>query len=151
MATHDLQNIIDAIIVIQQTVSAPSGEKAIQAYHDEPPATVQLFPCFLNMEQEIEAVDVWMSQGRTVDYIINMHLLFAPNEQTYSVKSRRTWVRPVLDAFGVKLQLDGTVDGLKIAVIRSVNFDPVLIGETEYVAVTFELAVRFEEAFAWAV
>lgn len=152
MATADLQNIIDAIIVVQKTVSTPSGQKAIQAYYDEPPAALgKISPVFVNVEEGIEAIDVWVSQGRNIDYIINMHLLFTPGEQKYSVRARRTWVLPVINAFGAKTQLDGSISELKIARIRAVDFDPILFGSTEYPAITFELAVRMEGAFAWGI
>lgn len=148
---HDLQNIIDKIVALQKTITPPTNQKVITIYYDEQPALVATYPAFVNVEETIEEQAIWNTGGRKIDYVINMHLVFAPGgDIKYSDRSMRAWVRPVLDAFGKKTTLDGAT-GVKLALIRSADFGLVTIGGAEYWAATFHLLVTVEEAFAWAV
>lgn len=146
MATHDLQQIIDDIIVAQKTIATPTDEKKIAEYYDEPPGSVSTFPCFVNVEESLEGPVSWGAGGRRVDYVIAMSLLFAATDQKYSVRSRRKWVKPVLDAFGKKTLLNDSA-GVGESAIEGADFEPVTFGQTEYVAVTFRLGVRVQEPF----
>lgn len=152
MAAHDLQNIIDQIVIVQKTISEPANEKAIAAFYDEIPAQVTTFPAFINVEESAEQ-DMWNPGGRRIDYVIAMHLLLAQSSQKYSVRSRRAWTRPVLDAFGAKVTLSGAT-GVAEARIQGIDFDLDFQFQPEshtYIAATFRLGVTVKEAFAWAV
>ena len=149
---HDLQNIMQKIVVVQETIIAPSGVKAITKFYDEHPASVGTYPAFVNVEESIEEQSVWATGGRKINYIVNMHLVFAAGADIkYNDRAMRAWVRPVLDAFGKKTTLDGATGVAAKSLIRSADFGLVTIGGAEYWAATFQLVVIVEEAFAWAV
>ena len=147
---HDIQNIIDKIIVVQKTITKPADEKAIATYYDEQPVSVPIFPAFVNVDEAIDQQVEWNTGGRRVDYLIAMHLVFALSDQKYSDRTRRTWTRPVLDAFGKKITLSGAT-GVAKAIIQGAEFGRITIGEAEYWGSTFRLGVIVEEAFEWAV
>jgi hypothetical protein len=149
----DLQEIIDKIVVIQAAITPPTGEKDVTAY-DEPPTSVLPFPCFINAETSAEEIGVWNTSGRTIPYLIDMHLVFAQADQQYSVRSRRAWVIPVLDAFGHDYTLSGAA-GVQKAFIETIEFHDkqngyLAVGEKDYIAATFKLRVIVEEAFDWS-
>jgi len=146
---HDLQNIMDQIVVVQKEITTPTDQKAIAQFYDEPPGSVSVFPCFVNLEESTE-VSNWNTSGRRTDYIIAMHLLFAAANQKYGVRARRTWVRPLKDAFGKRITLAGATNVTQ-AILQGEDFDPVTFGQTEYIAVTFKLEVLVLEPFEWAI
>lgn len=138
-----IQDIIDELVTMQQAITPPAGEKDIAAAYDEHPAQVTVFPCFINDEDNIVPTQM-ANAHRHLVHTINMHLLFAAAGQRYSQRSRRKWVRPVLDAFGAKIQLNGTATQSRIA---AVTFDPVTIGDAEYAAATFVLVADVDDNF----
>jgi len=143
----DLPGIFDKIVALQEAITPPTGEKAMKAY-DEPPGDVALFPCFVNIEEE--GVEIIRSPGlRQQKFVINMHLLFAPGVQKYGVRSRRLWVKPVIDAFDNAIRFDNEQAPVQYAPIESVSFAPVDINNTEYVAATFVLRAWLAEAFTF--
>ncbi len=149
MPLHDLQNIMNQIVVVQKEITTPTNQKPIQHFYDEPPGAVSTFPCFINVVESTE-ISNWPTSGRRADYIIAMHLLFAAASQKYSVRARSTWVRPVKDAFGKRLTLAGAT-GVVQAMLQGEDFEPVTFGQTEYIAVTFKLEVLVLEPFEWAI
>ena len=141
----DLPGIFDKIVALQEAITPPTGEKAMKAY-DEPPGDVALFPCFVNIEEE--GVEIVRSPGlRQQKFSINMHLLFAPGAQKYAVRSRRLWIKPVIDAFDGAVRLDNEQAPVQYAPIDSVSFEPVNINQVEYIAATFVLRAWLAEAF----
>ncbi|HZP94289.1 MAG TPA: hypothetical protein VFB20_15620 [Burkholderiales bacterium] len=144
--TAQIQDIMDALVTMQQAIAIPGGGlHDLQAF-DEPPASVAAFPVFVNIETGIQNVQLSGSH-RHIEHLIDMHLLFAPTDQKYSVRERRLWVQAVLDAFGGKIRL-----GLSGAVgrIESVTYDPFALNDVEYIAATFSLRVLVDDAFAAA-
>lgn len=140
----ELQDVIDAVKAIQATVSTPPGEKAIKEFYDEPPLAVATYPAFLNIEDFDEPI-TFVSSHRHIVMTIRMHLLFAPFDQRYSIRSRRRWVKPVIDAFGAKIQLNGTVVRSSI---DQIDYDPVTLFEKTYHAATFVLRADMSDTFA---
>jgi len=150
---HDLQTLIDKVIVVQQTIATPSGEEAIKNYYDEPPESIGVFPCFVNIEESMPDAAEWLTGGRRVVYLVQMHLLFQSWSRKYSVRHIRQWVRPVLDAFGAKTTLDGATGVAKSMIVGAEFFfdTPLALGQGDYTAVTFDLEIIIEEPFAWGV
>ena len=139
-----IPSIIDAIVLIQKAITTPTGEKDLADAFDEPPAQIVNFPTFVNIERSVSAVG--NSGLRELNWVIDMMLLFAPSEQKYSVRSRRLWVQAVIDKFCTKLTLLGTVSAVYG---MEMSYEPVLLGETEYVAATFTITANVTEAFAF--
>jgi len=143
--TTQIQDVIDALVTLQGQIAAPGGGNVAAAY-DEPPAAVAKFPSFVNIENGLVNIQLSGSH-RHVEHLINMHLLFAPADQKYSVRERRVWVQAVLDAFGGRMRL-----GLPqtVARIEETAYDPVTLGDMEYIAATFTLRALVDDAFAAA-
>lgn len=146
MATHDLQQIIDDIIVVQKTIATPTDEKAIAKFYDETPGSVSVFPCFVNKEEEWDGPGEWGAGGRSILYTIKMQFVFAAAEQKYSERSLRKWHRPILDAFGKNVKLNDSA-GIGASWIVGGDFEPVTFGQTEYIAAIYRLTVRVQEPF----
>ena len=139
-----IPEIINAIVTVQKAITTPTGEKPLADAFDEPPAQVLDFPTFVNIERSVSTEG---SSGlREMVWTIDMHLLFAAGEQKYSVRSRRLWVQAVIDKFCTDLTLLGTVSAVYG---MEMSYEPVLLGETEYVAATFTITARTFEAFAF--
>lgn len=141
----DLPGIFDKIVALQEAITPPTGEKAMKAY-DEPPGDVALFPCFVNIEAEDIEINRKASL-RTQTFTIDMHLLFMPGNQKYGVRSRRLWVKPVIDAFDGAVRLDNEQAPVQYAPVESVSFAPVTLNGMEYIAATFRLTAHLAEAF----
>jgi hypothetical protein len=144
---NELQDVFDAIVTIQKTIPTPTGEHPIKEIYDEPPAQFMTWPCFLNIESQSE-VERPSSGFRRTAHTIDMHLLFGAADQKYSVRSRRRWVRVVLDTFDGKLKLGSTINGH--AHLTRVEYAPVDLNGTEYIAATFVLRAVIEETLAFA-
>ena len=147
----DLQGIIDQLVIIQNAITPPTGENDLKCY-DEPPTGVLTFPSFVNVEDDLAQV-VRASSLRTITFFINMHLLFARADQKYSVRSRRAWIKPVIDAFDDALVLDLAQPPVQYAPIESVSFENVVLpgsgSDQEYIAATFRLKAWLAEAFTF--
>ena len=143
----ELQAIIDAIVVIQVTITPPTGEKDIAVATDELPTDLTLFPMFLNVETR-----TGLEYGvnlRVQRHEIDMHLVFGTAEKKYSMRSRRAWVEAVMAAFIDNVTLGGTVTQ---AMITEVTYDtPLQWNETAYMAATFRLAAEVKSAAAFTV
>jgi hypothetical protein len=140
-----LLQVIDALVAIEQAVPPPAGEKDIAEAYDEIPRAVLTFPCFVNIEQpqESHGSSGLRDRRRTID----AHLLFCESTQKYSIRSRRAWEDAVLDHLCRNLTLNGTVSAIHGI---TTNYEPVSLGETEYIACTFSIEVQIVEAFAFA-
>lgn len=147
---------MDAIVAMQKAVPVPSGEKDIALATDEPPEDISVFPSFVNVE---EVTDVTHGASRRQEtHIINMHLLFEKADVTYSVRSRRAWIKNVRDTFDTNLRLFlATVAQCHYARVSRVEYHddlpfntPLAIGDHEYNAATFVLEVLVDGAFAYS-
>lgn len=136
----ELQDIIDQIVILQNAITPPSGEKDITGAYDEPPDLISTFPCFVNLEEEGKDV-VNPGNWGYVTYTIGMHLLFAPAGTKYSVRARRKWVLPVLAKFSL-LANRSLGDTANHTYFTGFNYDPFEWGGTSYVAANFMLAVK---------
>ena len=147
----ELQDIIDQLVVIQNAITPPTGENPLKCY-DEPPTGVLTFPCFVNIEDDLAEV-VRAVSLRTITFFINMHLLFARADQKYSVRSRRAWIKPVIDAFDGAVRLDNEQAPVQYAPIETVSFENVVLpgsgSDQEYIAATFRLKAWLAEAFTF--
>jgi len=141
----EVQQLIDELVTIQNAITPPTGEKDIAAAYDEPPADPTIFPCFLNLEAGAQVVREL--HRRQVTHTINMSLLLAAADQKYSVRTRRLWVGAVLDAFDIKLRLNGQAH---YAHIDTIEYDPIEWNGKAYVGATFVLTVLVDGAFAFA-
>jgi len=146
----EIQHIIDKLVTIQQGITQPTGEKALTSAHDEPPADINAFPCFVNVEQEIPGIDR-RAGGRRYNLVIDMHLLLTSADQKYSVRTRRLWLQPVLDAFDAALKLGNEQLPVQIAPITRISFDPIEINNTYYIGITFRLEALVIEAHDFGV
>ena len=146
----ELQEIIDELVIIQQVITPPTGEKDLVAY-DEPPGQTMIYPCFLNVERETGEI-IYAPSLMILPYIIDMHLVFGADRK-YAYRSKRKWVKPVRDAFAGKLTLNGKATE---AQILAMNFHPsgLLLDEEsgqKYDAITFVLRATVKEAIAYTV
>jgi hypothetical protein len=119
------------------------------------PGQVSTFPCFISVEEEIPEIDRSMAL-RTWQLRISMHLLLGASESKYSIRQRRRWVQPVLDAFdkAIRLnELDGEHAPLQNAEIVGVDFGDergmIELNNIEYVGATFVLVVDLSGAFTF--
>jgi len=143
----EIQDVIDQLVIIQKAITGPAGEKDLVEAYDEPPAQITEFPCFYNREEEIG--DIRRGAGvRRMFGRIGMHLLFgASGAQKYSVRSRRRWLKAVLDGFDVQLALGLAQLPVQYAPVTNVTFAPLELNGKEYVTATFWLDVQWTEAF----
>ncbi len=132
----ELQAIIDAIVVIQNAITPPAGEKGVTVY-DEPPEAAAVYPSFVNVERETEELSHTVGPV-LIPYIIDMHLIFGAFDQKYAYRSKRKWIQLVYEAFATNYKLGATV---KESRLQSMDFHPngLTYGEIEYHAVTFVL------------
>lgn len=143
--TAEVQEVIDQIVLIQESITPPDGLKSLRCYDEPPGHTVLNFPSLVNVESRIEDIDRGPSR-RQQTLFVDMHLLLAQKDQKYSMRERRLWVQAILDKFDTELQLNGHAS---IATVRSVDFDSIEL-DTEYLGATFELGVLYTAAFAFA-
>lgn len=137
----EVQAIIDAIIVIQKAMTPPSGQKDIQLFTDEPPASIGVLPAFLNLEGDGESERHTHSQAK-VTHRINMHLLFSGVTNKYPRRQARAWLEKVMTAFPIA----GTVGGSVRTTTRlEYSFeDDFAWGESLYDALSFVLEVEVD-------
>lgn len=140
----EIQAVIDQIVILQKAVPTPTNEKDIQEAYDEPPDSVGVFPCFLNVEESGEQEFPSGNWGYLI-YTVNMHLLFAPATQKYSIRSRRKWVKPVLKHFRENVSLNNTA---AVSWVANWDHNPVEWNGMEYIAATFNLRVKAQEDWA---
>lgn len=141
----ELDNIIDAIIVIQETVVTPSGLKNIALFTDEPPATITVFPAFLNLEDDTTPEDLAQNHQQLV-HRIWMRLLFAASSEKYAVRDRRQWLEPVFAKFMPTNTLPGTTlgDTVRTSRITLVDYDPFEWNGSPYIASSFLLEAEVD-------
>lgn len=149
----ELQEIMDAVVRVWGTVDTPADEQAIALVADEPPDVVAVFPAVINVEDE-SLFPGNPSSGRTIVHTLNMHLLFAPAGGSYSFKSRRKWIKPVMDAFDANVNLlidpaDAATRTCQRSMITRVLFNPVSWNGQEYIAATFILGVTTAQTMAF--
>lgn len=147
----EIQDVIDGIRAVQAEIAAPTGEKAIAEYWDEPPTQITQYPCFVNIEQPAVQFQI-NGNHREFTRTVDMHLLFGPASQKYAVRARRKWELPVLDAFATRYHLkdpgvDAPLAGINWARIEEIHYEPVQLNESEYIAVTFALNVQWKDCF----
>lgn len=146
----ELQDIVDKLIAVQAAITPPTGFNAAKVY-DEPPTGVLTFPCFVNVESDMTISRA--SSLRTMNLMIDMHLLFAKTDQKYNFRERRPWIKKVLDAFDVTLRLDNEQVPVQYSPIEEVVFDNDLElpgdGDQRYIAATFRLRAWSAEAFEY--
>lgn len=147
MATIEVDGLIDAICEMQAAITPPASEKPLAKAWDEPPANPGEFPCFINVEQSIENIQLTGSH-RHMDHMIDMHLVLAPTDQKYDVRARRKWVQPVLDYFQGTMKLERHVQNVSLSRIEQVTFEPISLNDKEYVTATFTLRVRVDDGFS---
>ena len=142
----ELQDIFDQIVIIQNAITAPSGEKDIAQATDEIPAMAPMtFPSFVNIEESTDFVRP--PSARMETHTINMHFLLAPADQKYSIRTRRKWVEVIQDAFEAKISLNGTCTQ---AMIMHIDYGPPEPWEGAYVGATFRLSVEAKQTIAYA-
>ena len=145
MATLEVQGLIDAICEMQEAIATPAGESPIKHAYDEFIGVALEFPCFLNLEESIDDIQVSGSH-RHMEHRVSMHLLFS-GDQKYATRSRRKWVQPVLDYFQGNTKLERHVQNVSLSRLERVSFEPYPINDVEHVAATFELFVRVDDGF----
>lgn len=144
MAT-ELQDIFDQLVIIQEAITPPTGEKDLRAT-DEWPANISTFPIFVN--NEVETTFVRPPMMRIENHLIRMHLLFGAADGKYSQRARRLWVEKVQDAFESEINLNGTCTQAMITRIDYGIIEGIVGGN--YVGATFELAVEIKQAVTYA-
>lgn len=141
----ELTDIIDEIVTIQQSITTPTGQKALALALDEWPPTVAVFPAFVN--NEIETVIETGSYRRKNVHLIRMYLLFAAAGIKYSQRARRTWIAAVHAAFDASITLNGHATLARIK--RISHLAPEELGGA-YVCAAFDLEVQFTSDAAYA-
>jgi hypothetical protein len=141
----EIQSVIDEIVILQNAVPTPSGERDIQMAYDEPPETFGIFPCFVNLEQRGFQSFPTGNWGY-LDYIVNMHLIFSAAAPKYAMRSRRLWVLPVIKHFRQNVSLNNTC---ALSKIEEWSYSPedtsFAWNGTEYVAINFVLRIKAQE------
>ena len=140
----EIQDVIDKVVALQKAITPPTGEKDIAEAYDEQPQAVATFPCFVNVETLLDQSQ-FASAHRHIAFDVEMHLLLGKADSKYERRARRKWIKPVLDAFGGDIQLDGTCNQAHIA---GADFDDYELGENLYTAVNFVLRVDMPDTFA---
>jgi len=143
----ELQDIFDQIVTIQAAITPPTGEKDIAMATDEWPASISVFPAFVNNEVETVIDREQYASLRIEKHLIQMHLLFGAADVKYSQRSRRLWVEKVHAAFEAKLNLNGTC--LKATTTRT-DYGVVEGISGNYVGATFDLAVENKKPVTYA-
>lgn len=141
----ELQDVIDALVVIERAITAPSGEKETFEVYDEIPTSIATYPAFFNTERALTTDGA--SGLREGLWTFDVHLIFAPLEQKYSIRSRRRWVQAVINALHQHLTLGGTVSSIYTI---QVDYEPVRFYDTDYLAANFEIDARLYESYAFA-
>lgn len=146
MAT-ELQDIVDQLVVIQNAITPPTGEKDIALATDELPPDLSVFPTFLNIETEADIEP----GGSTLEIQlrrIDMHLVLGGTDKKYSLRSRRLWEEKVLAAFRAKLTLNSTCTQ---ALIKGITYDtPLPWNEHDYLVATFRLEAEVKRVVTYA-
>jgi hypothetical protein len=140
----ELQEIVDAIVVVQAAITPPAGEKDVVAY-DEWPAAITVFPSFVN--DEVETTIERPPSMRIETHLIRMYLLFGGADVKYSQRTRRKWVEKVQDAFEGNVNLAGTCTQ---AVVTRIDYGVIEAVSGFYAGATFELQVEIKQGVAYA-
>jgi len=138
----ELQDIIDAMIVIQQAMTPPTGLKGIQQFTDEPPASIGVLPSLLNgLEGDGESERHTHTQAK-VTHRIDMHLLFSQATKKYPRRQARAWLEKVMNAFPIGGDIGSTV---RHTSRLEYEFDDSFAwGESLYDALSFVLEVEVD-------
>lgn len=129
-----IQAIITQVVVIQAAITN------IKQAHDNPPATINAFPCFVNFMAPAEVN--YTPSRRETRHIIKMQLYYSKQVTPEAEKQLRPFIVLVLDAFDQKLQLNATC-----AYSMVTGYEPGILtyGGHQYVGISFTLlAVEHE-------
>lgn len=144
----EIQEVFDQIVVIQNAITPPTGEKDIAFASDELPPDLTVFPTFLNVETDADIEP----GGSTLEIQlrrVEMHLVLGGADRKYSMRSRRLWEEKVLAAFRAKLTLNSTCTQ---ALIKGITYDtPLPWNQHEYLVATFRLVVEVKKVVAYAI
>lgn len=143
-----IQDVLDQVVILQNAIPTPTNERDIQVAYDEPPETFATFPCFVNLERRGTQYFPSGNWGY-LDYIIEMHLVFAAAGGKYSHRSRRKWVFPVIQHFRNNVSLNNTC---ALSVMEEWNYSPeddaFVWNGVEYVSARFVLRIKTQEDWA---
>lgn len=138
----EIQAIIDAIIVVQKALTVPSGQKDIQQFTDEPPASIGVLPAFLNLVANGKS-DNRAHGHPQATHNINMHLLFSTATKKYPRRQAHAWLESVMAGFPIAGTIGGTVFRT-LSLEWDFNEDDFPWGESLYDALSFVLEVEVD-------
>ena len=140
---NEIQDIVDQIVVLQNAVPTPTGEKDITHAYDEQPESGSTFPCFINIVRDVEEFERLGEVRLHAVLTVDMYLCFEQGSGFYADRSRRLWYQAVMDYFDKHLSLNGTAQWA--AIERAAFDEPYQVNETlRYPGVKFELRVRMQ-------
>ena len=135
---NELQDICDQIVILQNAIPTPSGEKDITHAYDEQPESLSTFPCFVNIVRDVAEFKRQSAVRQQGTLAIDMYLCFEQGSGIYADRSRRLWYQAVMDYFDPRSGLGDTVHWSSIE--RAAFDEPLQVTETlRYPGIKFEL------------
>ena len=138
MAKDEIQDILDQIVILQNAIPTPVGEKRLTHAYDEQPESGATFPCFINIVREVSDFKRQSLVRQQGALAIDMYLCFEQGSGIYADRSRRLWYQAVMDYFD---QHEGLGNTVHWSAIERASFDePLQVTEAlRYPGIKFEL------------
>ncbi len=142
-----LQATMAGIAKVLRNLSPPDGLKSLASVTDEPPATIEVYPTVISVEDEADvefrSAGTGTSASRAMRYTIGVHVLFAPSaDPKMAYRERRPWMVSLIDLFQGNPKLDGKVTSSDL--LRA-DFEPYGWNGIDYVAINLTLEVLDDE------
>lgn len=135
---NEIQDICDQLVVMQNAVTTPTGEKDITHAYDEQPESISTFPCFVNIVREVGEFKRQSGVRDQGTLLVDMYLCFEQGSGLYADRSRRLWHQAVMDYFDQHQGLNGTV-GFS-AIERAAFDEPLKVSDAvSYPGIKFEM------------
>ena len=142
--SSSIVTLMTAIQTVQASVPTPTGRKALVIPADIQPPPSLTPPMFVNELSYLHLPEGDFS-GRTFgnkkrhnEWIILMHLCFAPFDPKYEIREQWDWTDPILDTFDNNATLSAVCDSSKIL---DVDFKPFDYGPQRWICSTFPLHI----------
>jgi hypothetical protein len=141
-----ISELIEAMVAYERTLVPPTAYPKVLADYDELNDDPGVYPAALHVPR-FSVRTVSASSTRAFRHTIDLLLIFG-RDAKYATREQRAWVPVILDGYDVNVNLNTRAQVLNVA---RVNYDPVIINDNPYVAITFEIEIEVSEPFTFGV
>lgn len=141
-----ITTLIETMAAYEATLTPPAPYTKAPVIYDELNDDPGAYPAIVHVPRS-SVRTVSASSTRAFRHTIDLILLFG-RDAKYATREQRAWVPVIVNGYDTNLNLNQTAQLLSV---ERVNYDPVLINDNPYVAITFEVQIEVSEPFTFGV